>query len=345
MKVIVFGAGGWGTALAATLSDNHEQVYLYARNPALAIAMRQERVNSRYLPGVVLPDAVCITSDLPQAMNDAALLVIATPSHGVRDAARLFSNLLPENCSVVSATKGLEIDSGLRMSEGVAQENPSLSGRLAVLSGPNHAEEVGRKIPSASVVACTDRSLAEWVQDALMTNYFRIYTNDDMAGVELAGALKNIIALAAGIADGLGFGDNTKAALMTRGLAEIARLGVACGADMATFSGLAGVGDLIATCTSPHSRNRRAGLKLARGVSIEEIQAESGMVVEGVRATAAAWSLSRARGVEMPITSALYEVLYNRLSARAAVVDLMARGKKHEVEEVAFPSSGRKQGN
>lgn len=341
MRITVFGAGGWGTALAATLADNHEQVHLYVRKPELAKTIRSTRVNNLYLPGVRLPDSVCVTADLSQATKNAELLVLATPSHGVRSAAASFAELLPRECVVVSAAKGLEMDSCLRMSEVLTAEVPSLSGRLAVLSGPNHAEEVGLKIPSASVVACSDRSLAETVQDAFMTSYFRIYTHADVTGVELAGALKNIIALAAGIADGLGFGDNTKAALMTRGLAEIARLGSACGADAATFSGLAGVGDLIATCTSPHSRNRRAGLKLAQGFSIAEIKAESGMVVEGVKATAAAWRLSQEKGVEMPITRAMYEVLFNQYSAKEAVMDLMTRSKKHEMEEVAFPSSGK----
>ncbi len=339
MKITVFGAGGWGTALAATLAQQHKQVWLYARNVDLVSSMQQDRCNQRYLPGVLLPDSIQITADAAAAMEDAAMLVLATPSHGVRQAARQFASLLPPECKLISVAKGLETDSCLRMSEVLMQEIPSLHRRLAVLSGPNHAEEVGRKIPSAAVVASADRELAEQVQDVLMTDYFRIYTNHDVAGVELAGALKNIIALAAGIADGLGFGDNTRAALMTRGLTEMARLGAACGAEAATFSGLAGLGDLIATCTSSHSRNRRAGLSLAAGRSISEIQAESGMVVEGVRATAAAWKLAQAKGVAMPITATLYQVLYENLSPHAAVLELMTRSKKHEREEVAFPSS------
>ena len=339
MKITVFGAGGWGTALAATLAQRHTEVWLYARNVDLVSSLRQTRCNQRYLPEVFLPDSVQILADAAVAIKDAAILILATPSHGVRLAARQIAPLLPHGCKLISVAKGLETDSCLRMSEVLLQEIPALTGRLAVLSGPNHAEEVGRKIPSAAVVASKDRELAEQVQDALMTDYFRIYTNHDVAGVELAGALKTIIALAAGVADGLGFGDNTRAALMTRGLTEMARLGAACGAETATFSGLAGLGDLIATCTSPHSRNRRAGLAIAAGRTISEIQADSGMVVEGVRATDAAWKLAQAKGVAMPITATLYQVLYENLSPHAAVMELMTRGRKHEREEVAFPSS------
>jgi glycerol-3-phosphate dehydrogenase (NAD(P)+) len=250
---------------------------------------------------------------------------------------------LPGNCVVVSAAKGLETGTCLRMTEVLAHELPRNRARLAALSGPNHAEEAGRKLPSASVVGCKNRLLAETIQDAFMTPYFRIYTNSDVAGVELGGALKNIIALAVGISDGLGFGDNAKAALMTRGLAEIARLGVACGADVATFSGLSGVGDLIATCTSQHSRNRRAGLEIAKGRSIQEIQADSGMVIEGVRATEAAWKLAQVKDVEMPITEALHQVLFEGVAPASAVLELMSRNKKHEAEEVAFPSSAVRQ--
>jgi len=203
------------------------------------------------------------------------------------------------------------------------------------LSGPNHAEEVGRKIPSASVVASENRQLAESIQDILMTPSFRIYTNPDMLGVEIAGALKNVIALGTGIAEGLGFGDNSKAAFMTRGLTEITRLGVALGASAPTFSGLSGLGDLIATCTSRHSRNRRAGVEIGKGRTIEEIQADTSMVIEGVRATMAAVKLAAACGVEMPITQATYQVLYEGKEPREAVKELMNRGKRHEMEEIA----------
>ncbi len=344
MKVTIFGAGGWGTALASILTEKHSNVSLYVRNSTMAALILQEKMNSRYLPGVLLPDNLMVTDDMRQAVANAGLLIVATPSHGVRAAARSLSTLLPKECVVVSAAKGLEVDTCLRMTEVLEQEIPSVRGRLAALSGPNHAEEVGRKMPSASVLGCADSSLAEYVQDAFMTPYFRIYANHDVAGVELGGALKNVIALAAGIGEGLGFGDNSRAALMTRGLAEIARLGAACGADVSTFSGLSGVGDLIATCTSLHSRNRRAGMEIAKGRRITEIQADSGMVIEGVRSTAAAWKLSRQKGVEMPITESLYQVLHEGLSPRSAVLDLMTRSKKNEAEEVAFPSSTFKRG-
>ena len=344
MKVTVFGSGGWGTALATVLAEKHDRVDLYVRNPQQAERIRQERENSAYLPGVPIPAQVFVCDDAAEALRDAELLVLATPSHGVRAAAKTLASFLPADCTVVSVAKGLEMDTCLRMTEVLSEEIPAVKNRLVVLSGPNHAEEVGRRLPGASVAASADTHLAELVQDAFMTSCFRIYANDDVIGVELGGALKNIVAIGAGIAEGLGFGDNAKAALMTRGLAEIARLGAACGASSATFSGLAGLGDLIATCTSAHSRNRRAGLAIARGRSLAEIQAESGMVVEGIRATAAAWRLSRRLGVEMPITEALYQVLYQEGSPQAAVLDLMERGKKHETEVVAFPAESRLQG-
>lgn len=339
MKITVFGAGGWGTALASILSDKHDAVTLYVRNAELALSMRHKRENVRYLPGVVLSDSLQIQDNMQQALTGTDLLVVATPSHGVRAAAASVAGLLPSDCIVVSAAKGLEMGTCLRMTEVLAQELPAWSGRLAALSGPNHAEEVGRRMPSASVVGCSDRAVAEDVQDAFMTPFFRIYANCDVVGVELGGALKNVIALACGIGEGLGFGDNAKAALMTRGLAEIARLGSVCGADVATFSGLSGVGDLIATCTSGHSRNRRAGIEIAKGRSIAEIQNDSNMVIEGVRATGAALKLAELNGVEMPITESLNQVLHGGQSPRSVVLELMTRSKKNETEEVAFPSS------
>ena len=344
LKVSIIGAGGWGTALAAILAEKHQEVTLYVRNRELAELMRQKRENVRYLPGVELPEVLHITDQPAQALAGTEVVLFATPSHGLRAAARNLSALLPQNCIAVSAAKGLEVDTCLRMTEVLEQELPALQGRIAALSGPNHAEEVGRRMPGASVVACKDRAVAEYVQDAFMTPNFRIYANSDMVGVELGGALKNVIALAAGIADGLGFGDNSKAALMTRGLAEIARLGARCGADVATFSGLSGIGDLIATCTSPHSRNRRAGIEIAKGRSAAEIQTDSGMVIEGIRATAAAHSLSGQKGVEMPITETLHQILYHGMAPRCAVLELMTRSKKNEREEVAFPSSLKSQG-
>ena len=344
MKIVIIGAGGWGTALASILSEKHTDVSLYVRDSELASSMRSMRVNSKYLPGVILPENLQITDNLEQGLSQTDLLVMVTPSHGIRAAARALAGLLPQDCIVVSAAKGLESETCLRMTQVLAQELPGAANRLAALSGPNHAEEIGRKLPSASVVGCSAPEVAEFIQDAFMTPYFRIYTNHDVAGVEMGGALKNIIALAAGITEGLGFGDNSKAALMTRGLAEIARLGATCGADVGTFSGLSGVGDLIATCTSLHSRNRRAGIELAKGRPIAEIQADSGMVIEGVLATAAAQKLARTNDVEMPITEVLYKVLFDGMPPRSAVLELMTRTQKHEMEEVAFPSSSVNRG-
>ena len=341
MRIAVFGSGGWGTALASILTEKHGSVKLYVRRAELADSIRKERVNSAYLPGVVIPEQVAVCNDIAEALHEAELLIMAVPSHGIREAARHIAPLLPAKCPVVSVAKGLEVDTCLRMTEILMEENQEICDRLAVLSGPNHAEEVGRKMPSASVAASCDGNLAAFVQDAFMTPAFRVYTNRDVVGVELAGALKNIIAIGTGIAEGLGFGDNAKAALMTRGLAESARLGAACGAEAATFSGLAGLGDLIATCTSIHSRNRRAGLAIAQNGKSGEFQTGSGMVVEGIRATSAAWQLSRRQKVEMPITEALYQVLYNALPPHAAVSELMGRGRKKETDELAFPGPGR----
>lgn len=334
MKVAVIGAGGWGTALAGVLGENTHRVALWARSQDLATEINETRLNERYLPGVTLPASVNVTADLAVAAADAELILVVTPSHAVRETASRLKEFVKEGTVVVTAAKGLENSSLKRMSEVVAEELPSVAGRVVALSGPNHAEEVGLKYPSATVAASTSRQAAEFVQDALMLPYFRVYTNPDIAGVELGGALKNIIALGAGVAEGLGFGDNTKAALMTRGLAEIARLGMALGANALTFAGLAGVGDLIATCTSRHSRNRRAGLQLAEGKTVQEIEGGR-MVVEGIRAAKAAYELACRHGVEMPITEQIYSVLYKGVSPKDAVMQLMLRGRTHEAEEVA----------
>jgi len=298
--------------------------------------MQQTRQNSAYLPGVSLPERLICTSDLEQAVSGAELILLATPSHAIRETARGICPHLQNEAIIVSAAKGLESGTYKRMTQVIAEEIPQLADRVAALSGPNHAEEVGRQQPTASVVAAASLAVAEAVQDAFMLPFFRVYTNPDVVGVELGGALKNIIALGAGAAEGLGFGDNTKAALMTRGLAEIARLGLALGANPLTFAGLAGVGDLMVTCTSRHSRNRRAGMLLAEGKTAEQIQLQTNMVVEGIRATGAAYELSRTSQIEMPITEQIYQVLYEGKSPKTAVLELMTRGKTHEVEEVAL---------
>ena len=346
MKVAVVGGGGWGTAIAALLAnkfantapkDDAPEIVLWVRSESLAAVLSASRINEQYLPGVILPDSLKITSRFDYAIAGAEYIVLATPSHAVREtASRLAENLRgrASGITVVSLTKGLETGTLKRMSEVISEEFPEIAGRLAVMSGPNHAEEVGRACPTATVVAAADPAVAEAVQDLFMAPSFRVYTNEDVIGVEVGGALKNIIALAVGIADGLGFGDNSKAALMTRGLAEICRLGVAMGARPITFAGLSGIGDLIATCTSRHSRNRRAGISLACGKSAAQLQAETPMVVEGIRAAEAAFYLSRKLNVKMPITNQVFAVLYLGKPPRDAVTELMAREKTRETEEI-----------
>lgn len=336
MHIAVIGAGSWGTALAAVLGQKHTTVKLWVRSPELSQQIQVTRENAIYLPGCKLPHSVTITHSLEAAAAGASLIVLVTPSHAIRQIVANIAPYITPETILVNAAKGLELTSVKRLSEIVAEELPAISEKIAVLSGPNHAEEVALRYPTATVAAAKSRKIAEYVQDTFMLPYFRVYTNPDIIGVELAGALKNIIALGAGISDGLGFGDNAKAALMTRGLAEITRLGMAMGANPLTFAGLAGIGDLIATCTSVHSRNRRAGLMLATGKSVDEIQAETSMVVEGIRATKAAYQLSAKYAVDMPITNQIYQVLYQKKSPKDAVLELMTRGRTRDVEEVAL---------
>lgn len=328
-NVAVYGAGSWGSALAVLLAKVGHQVALIGRHADDMERMRQQRENTRYLPGVVLPTGLLPTTDL--TLLNADLVVLSVPSHCVREAARLVKPYLREGCIVVNTAKGMEEGTHLRLSEVLTEELPQ--NPVAVLSGPSHAEEVGRDMPTTVVVA-SDVGTAKAVQDMMMTPKFRVYTNPDSIGVELGGALKNVIALCTGIAEGLGFGDNTKAALMTRGLAEIARLGVALGGNPLTFAGLSGVGDLIVTCTSLHSRNRRAGVALGQGKSLETVLKEVGMVVEGVRATRIAHHLGIQKSIPMPITEQAYRVLFEGADPKVAVADLMLRGKRHELEEV-----------
>ncbi len=329
-RIAVYGAGSWGTALAVMLAKAGHEVALIGRDQNQISGMEESRENSRYLPGVKLSASLKLTTDL-QAL-EAELVIFAVPSHSVRAAGRMARAYVQKGSIIVNTAKGLEEGSRLRLSEVLTEELPGHS--VAVLSGPSHAEEVGRDMPTAVVVA-SDLDTAEKVQDLLMTPNFRVYTNPDVIGVELGGALKNVIALCTGMADGLGFGDNTKAALMTRGLAEIARLGVAMGGHPLTFAGLAGIGDLIVTCTSTHSRNRRAGVALGQGKPLAQVLEEVGMVVEGVRTTKVAYELGKAKDVPMPITEQAYKILQEGADLRRAVSELMLRGKRHELEEVA----------
>lgn len=334
-QVAIIGAGSWGTALATVLADNQHEVMLWVRDQETAEQMNKERCNRKYLPDITLDPLITASADLEATVTGKKVVVLVLPSHAMREVVRQLSAFLEPDVLLIHATKGFELDSLKRMSEVISEEVPATIGeRLAVLTGPSHAEEVGMRSPTTVVVtsSCEDSMLA--AQDLFMNNAFRVYTNTDMLGSELAGALKNIIALGAGLSDGLGFGDNAKAALLTRGLAEITRLGVKMGANPLTFLGLAGVGDLIVTCTSKHSRNWRAGYMLGQGQSLEEVLTKMGMVVEGVKTTKAANLLAEREDVEMPITRIIYEILFEQKSAAQGVEDLMGRVRTFEMDRV-----------
>ena len=331
MKAAVVGSGAWGTALAIRLCKNGHDVTMWTFEKDLIPQMEQERVNSR-LPGALLPEGLKISSDY-SCVKGCQLVVMASPSFPIRSVCRGVAPYLNEDAVLVSVTKGIEKDTLLRMSQVVEQET---NRPVVVLTGPSHAEEVALDIPTGCLAASEDKQLAELVQDAFMSEAFRIYTSPDAAGAELGAALKNVIALCAGVTDGLGCGDNTKAMLMTRGLTEMARLGISLGANKDTFAGLAGVGDLIVTCTSMHSRNRRAGILIGQGKSVEEAMKEVGAVVEGYYAAEAAYQLSQRQGVDMPITTAAYQVLYEGRSAAEVVKELLSRRKKAEQEDAGW---------
>jgi glycerol-3-phosphate dehydrogenase (NAD(P)+) len=327
--VTVLGAGSWGTAISQLLAVSGRRVTLWGRDESLAAAINSGRKNPRYLRDLRLDPKVEATAELAAAVTDAKVIVAALPSQAMRAVMERAAVFAPSDAIVVSLTKGLELDTLLRMSE-VIRQTLGDAARVAVLSGPNHAEEVSLGIPSATVVAAEDPAVAAVLQRLFMTPSFRVYTNRDIRGVELAAATKNIIAIAAGISDGLGYGDNAKASLMTRGLAEMTRLGVALGANPLTFSGLAGVGDLIATCTSRHSRNRAVGQRLAEGRKAEQAQKEMGMVAEGVATVGAVCALARKMNLELPISQSVYEVIYGDKDPRQCVQELMSRGAAHE---------------
>ncbi len=328
MKIAVIGSGGWGTALAILLLNKGHEVMLWSWQHEECERLKADRENKAYLPGVPLPEELSYTDDLRAAVTWAQVVVTVLPSHRMRAYVKDMASYI-ENKFIINCTKGLEPGSLKTMSECIREEIPKA--RVAVLSGPSHAEEVSRRIPTAIVAASEDIALAGLAQDIFMCESFRVYTNTDVKGVELGGALKNVIALCAGMIDGLGYGDNTKAALMTRGLVEIIRLGEALGARKETFMGLSGNGDLIVTCTSRHSRNRRAGILLGQGKTLEETQKEIHMLTEGITTCAAAYELSGRVGVEMPIVNEAYAVLYQHKEPRQAVFDLMMRGKKEEL--------------
>ncbi len=331
MRAAVIGSGAWGTALAIRLYKNGHDVVLWTFEKELIPQMVSERVNPR-LPGTLLPEGLKISDDYACAA-DCEMVVIASPSFPLRSVCRGVAPYIGKEAVVVSVAKGIENGTQLRMSQVVEEETGH---KVVVLTGPSHAEEVALDLPTACLAASENREMAEFVQDAFMSDAFRIYTSPDAIGAELGAALKNVIALCAGISDGLGYGDNTKAMLMTRGLTEIARLGVAMGAKKETFAGLAGVGDLIVTCTSMHSRNRRAGILIGQGRTPEEAMQEVGAVVEGYYAAESAWELCCRRGVDMPIVQAAYAVLYEGVSAKQVVEALLNRSKKAESEDAGW---------
>ena len=330
MKVSVIGSGGWGTALALVLLENGNDVTMWSYTQEEYEVLAENRENPM-LKGVPLPEELNLTTDL-NCVKDCKVVVLSTPSFAVRSTARLMAPLLDPGTAIVLVSKGIEKDTSLTLTQ-VVEEEVGDKCPVVALCGPSHAEEVGRHVPTAVVSASKDQQAAELVQDIFINERFRVYASDDVIGVELGAALKNVIALCAGCIDGLGFGDNTKAMLMTRGLTEIARLGVALGGRQETFAGLSGVGDLIVTCCSMHSRNRRCGILLGKGTPVEQALKESGGVVEGYYAAANAKTLAEKMGVEMPITQAAYEVLYEGKDVRNVVKELMGREKKHETEQ------------
>ncbi len=327
-KIGVVGAGSWGTALAILAAKQGYDVWLWARKEEDILSLQETRENKKYLPQVKLPQNIVPTVDLKETLEGADIVIMAVPSRGVRQMAEKMQPLVAEGQILVNVAKGLEDGTLLRLSEVIGQCIPQA--KVCVLSGPSHAEEVAREIPTACLVASEDEECAKYVQQAFMSPVFRLYTNTDLIGVEMGAALKNVMALAAGMSDGLGFGDNTKAALMTRGIAEMKRLGIAMGGKAETFSGLSGIGDLIVTCTSMHSRNRRAGILLGQGKSLKETLAEVKMVVEGVNTVEAAAKLAEKYQVSMPITQTIDQVLFHEKEVRVAVMELMTRAGKAE---------------
>lgn len=324
----VVGAGSWGTAIAVLLSRKGYNVKLWDVNPERAKKLIVDRENKQYLPGVRFPNALAPTVKIEETLENAELVIFAAPAQQFRVALDNAIPYIKKDAKIVNLAKGLEQKTLLRMSE-IAYEKV-LSDNYAVLSGPSHAEEVGTEKPTTVVVASKSKETAQYVQDVFFSDNFRVYTSDDVIGVELGGALKNIIALGAGISDGMGFGDNAKAAMMTRGIAEISRLGVAMGADIHTFSGLSGVGDLIVTCTSMHSRNRRCGILIGEGKAVQQAVETVGMVVEGMYTTQAAYELAQKFDVDMPIVQGIYEIISKNASPNEIVKQLMLRDKKME---------------
>ncbi len=330
-KVSVIGAGSWGTALALLLSNNGNDVTVWSILESEIEMLTKEREHKEKLPGVKLPESICFTTDLQKAVEGKEVLVLAVPSTFTRSTAGKMKSYVAKEQIIVNVAKGVEEATLMTLSEVIEEEIPQAE--VAVLSGPSHAEEVGRGLPTTIVVGTKRRKTAEYLQNLFMNDVFRVYTSPDVLGIELGGALKNVVALAAGIADGLGYGDNTKAALITRGIAEIARLGMAMGAKFETFCGLTGIGDLIVTCASMHSRNRRAGILIGKGYTMEEAMKEVKMVVEGVYSAKAAMGLAKKYQIQLPIIEQVNGVLFENKPAAEAVKELMLRDKKIEISQ------------
>lgn len=331
-NITVLGAGSWGSALSIVLSDNKHNVKLWTHRQNQAEAINQTHKNEKYLE-IMIPEEIKAYYDLVEAVKDSDAIVIVVPTKAIRDVCKQLNNILKHSPVLIHASKGIEPGSLKRVSEIISEEMKQYNYEdIVVLSGPSHAEEVARRQPTTVTVSSKNSKHAKFAQDLFINEAFRVYTSTDVIGIELGGALKNIIALGAGISDGLGFGDNAKAALLTRGLAEIARLGTSLGANPITFLGLPGVGDLVVTCTSVHSRNWRAGHLLGSGRSLQEILDQMDMAVEGVRTTKAAYQLAAQQNVEMPITTGLYEILFNNKNPRDVVENLMNRDKREEMD-------------
>lgn len=334
MNITLCGGGSWGTAIARLLSNKGHKVNFYIRNKSVIDDIKENRENSKYLPGAKFINEINLTNDLDRVLNDIDVFVIAVPTSSIREILENIRGKISKETIIVNLSKGIEVETLDRISEissEVLKDNP-----FVALSGPSHAEEVGKDIPTTLVASSSNLKAAEIIQREFSTSIFRIYTNPDLVGVEIGGALKNIIALAAGMNDGLGYGDNSKAALMTRGIYEMSKLGISLGANPHTFNGLSGIGDLIVTCTSMHSRNRKAGILIGKGMSMDEACKEVGQVVEGVKTVKSAYKLSKLKNIEMPITMALYQVLYEDYDPNKAVYELMTRKNKDEIEQIFF---------
>lgn len=328
-KTTFIGAGSFGTALAILLANKGIEVSLWDRDKKVVSDINDNRKNDRYMKDLKIPSKVTAFADIEEAIKDSKFIVLAVPSHIVRIAARNLKDKISKDVIIINIAKGIEEGTNLRLSQIIKEELPN--NPVVVLSGPSHAEEVAQNIPTTLVASSENMLYAQKVQDLFMDTNFRIYTNDDIIGVEIGGAVKNIIALAAGVSDGIGYGDNSKAALMTRGMYEITKVGIALGGKAETFYGLTGMGDLIVTCTSMHSRNRRAGILIGKGKSLDEAVEEVGMVVEGVKACRAFHELQKTVNIEMPITELLYKVLFEGVNAADSVASLMGRNKKNEI--------------